>query len=120
MGLVWNRAFAIVSVAMFIANIECIGNCAAEACGSAKAPTNSCHHHKSSSEDNIHCSNQHSEFSAPEDGLAKVNVATTAALIPVPVAPFDTELLVPFYLPQPETGSPPGISSSSPTSVLRI
>jgi hypothetical protein len=116
----WSRVFVLVAVAALIANAHCFGSCASEGCSSTKTPSNSCHHRKSSGEDTARCSHQHSEFAAPEAGIAKVNVATAAAMLPVPAAGAGTVLSEPVLLAQSNTGSPPGHSLSSTISVLRI
>jgi hypothetical protein len=116
----WSRVFALVAVIALMASAECIGDCSARASNPVKVPTNSCHHHKSPVEDIAHCSHQHSDFSAPEAGIASVNIAATAAEFTVPAADLDTAIIAPIRSLQSDVDPPLGLSSSSAISVLRI
>jgi hypothetical protein len=116
----WSRAFTLVAVIVLLANAECIGNCSAKACSSVKVPTPSCHHHKSPAEDIAHCSHQHSDFSAPEAGIASVNIAATAAEFAAPAADFETPIFAPIRSSQADVDPPLWLTSSSAISVLRI
>lgn len=116
----WSRIFVFVAVAAVIANAHCFGNCASEICTSAKAPSSTCHHKKSPDQDTARCSHQHAEFAAPEDGNAKLNVATVSDVLPSPSAVAGAISLVPVFGSNPEIGPPPGHLFNSTTSVLRI
>jgi len=115
-----TRAFVLFGAAALIANAQCYGTCATVACGSAQTPSGSCHHNKSSHESNGGCLHQHSEFTVPEVGVAKVNVATAIPILAVLTA--DVTIAAPelLRLPQADIGSPPGGCVVSTISVLRI
>jgi hypothetical protein len=120
MAASWSRVFVLVAVIALMASAECIGNCSARACNPVEVPTNSCHHHKSPVEDIAHCSHQHSDFSAPEAGIASVNIAATAAEFAAPAADFETPIFAPIRSSQADVDPPLGLTSSSAISVLRI
>jgi len=116
----WSRAFVFVAIVALLGSAHCLGNCALEAYRSTKAPSNSCHHKESHNPDSAPCSHQHSEFAAPEAGIAKVKAATAAAAIPVPSDFVATILPEPVFLSHPAIGSPPGRLFRLTASVLRI
>jgi hypothetical protein len=116
----WIRAFVLFAAAVLIANAQCYGACATVTCGSAQTPAGSCHHNKSSHESNAGCVHQHSEFTSPEAGVAKVNVATAIPILAVLTT--DVTIAAPeqLHLSQAEIGSPPGGRILTTISVLRI
>ena len=116
----WIRAFVLIAVAALLGNAQCYGTCGGSACGSAQAPSSSCHHQKSSHEDATPCRHQHSEFSGPEAGIAKINLAMSPLILPLLTADSSTVFTQPQLLSQPNTGSPPGSDFCSTISVLRI
>ena len=118
----WSRALGLVAVAALLANAQCYNACALAVCQAAQAPPSSCHqhHHKSSHEDSPDCQHQHSEFTGPESGMAKVNVAPAVAFLAVLTAGSDEVLIEPLLLSNPDTGSPPDDQVPSAISVLRI
>jgi hypothetical protein len=115
-----KRACVLIAAAALIANAQCYVTCATVTCGSAQTPSGSCHHNKSSHPSNARCVHQHSEFTGPEIGIAKVNVATAIPLLAVLTA--DVTIAVPerLHLPLADIGSPPGGRIFSAISVLRI
>ncbi len=115
-----TRAFVLVAVAALVANAQCYGSCATVTCSSAQTPSGSCHHNRSSHESSAGCVHQHSEFTRPEVGFAKVNVATAISILAVLTA--DVTIASPerLRLPQADIGSPPGAPILSTISVLRI
>ena len=116
----WSRAFVLVAVAALIANAQCFGSCVTGACSSTKAPSNSCHHHKSpdNDKDTTRCLHQHSYFAGPEAGIAKVTIVS--AILPA-LTDSSAAISVDFkFLPKLDTGSPPGCRSGSTISVLRV
>jgi hypothetical protein len=114
-----TRAIVLIALVALIENASCFANCGSTACTSTRTPCHNCHHQKSSHEDGARCPHQHSEFAAPEAGIAKVNDATAAAMLPAPAASSDTILLEPHLLSQSD-----GTSSLSQRSrsvcILRI
>lgn len=118
----WSRALGLVAVAALLANAQCYNTCALTACTSAQTPSNDCpkHHHKPSREDSSGCQHQHSEFTGPESGIAKVSVAPAVLIPAVLTAGADAVFLEPLFLPTPDTGSPPRSQGSPAISILRI
>ena len=118
----WTRAIGLVAVAALLANAQCYDACAVAACKTAETPSSDCHQHphKSSHEDSPDCQHQHSEFTGPESGMAKVNVAPAVAVLAVLTAGSDEILIEPLLLSSPDTGSPPDDQVPSAISVLRI
>jgi len=115
----WRRAFIWVAIVALLANVHCLANCASEACNSTKSSSNSCHHKNAPDPGTPQCSHQPSEFTAPEADIAKVSVATTAAVIPALLSFTGSVLPEPVFLPHPDIGSPPSLYSFT-TSILRI
>src|SRR5258708_39414657 len=76
----WNRAFAWFALATVLVNAQCLSICATASCSSAPKRSSRCHQHDSSRQDESNCSHQHSEFTGPEAGVAKVSVAAAATL----------------------------------------
>ena len=118
----WARALGLVAVAALLANAQCYNTCALAACTSAQTPSNDCpkHHNKHSREDSSVCQHQHSEFTSPESGIAKVSVAAAVLIPAVLTAGSDVVFVEPLFLSTPDTGSPPGRQVSPTISVLRI
>ena len=114
-----TRAIVLVAVIALIENASCFANCGSTACTSTRTPCHNCHHQKSSHEDDARCPHQHSEFAAPEAGIAKVNGAAAAATLPAPAASSGTVLLEPHLLSQSGVTSSPGPGSRS-VGILRI
>jgi hypothetical protein len=117
----WIRIFALIGVVALLANAQCYDRCVSTAGGADHAPSNTCHHQKSSQEDSVPCPHQYSELSSPEAGIAKISVETAATLT-LPVLTQDSSAVVrdPQFLPQVDTGSPPGGYYCPRISVLRI
>jgi hypothetical protein len=117
----WIRVFVFVVVAALLANAQCFGYCFSAACGSAQTPPNSCHHQKPSQGDPAPCPHQHSEFSGPEVGIAKISLETTTILIlPVLAGDLSAAVTEPPILIRSDSGSPPVGGACSTISVLRI
>ena len=118
----WTRALGLVAVAALLANAQCYDTCAAAACKAAPAPSNDCpqHRQKSSHEDSSDCLHHHSEFTGPESGIAKANVASPVPVLAVVTAGSAVVLIEPLLLSRPDTGSPPDDQGPSAISVLRI
>ena len=118
----WSRALGLVAVAALLANAQCYNTCALTACTSAQTPSNDCpkHHHKPSRENSSGCQHQHSEFTSPESGIAKVSVAPAVLIPAILTAGSDLVFVEPFLLSTPDNGSPPGGQVSPVISVLRI
>lgn len=116
----WIRAFVVLVVPMLLVNAECYATCTSDACSSAQTPSDSCHHHKSSKEDNARCPYQHSEFVGPEAGLANVSVSAPVTILPAMVADSTALIIDPEMFSQPDTGSPPGSDVHRTISILRI
>lgn len=116
----WTRAFVLAVAAALVANAQCYSTCATATYDSAQTPAGSCHHHKSSHESNAGCVHQHSEFSGPEVGVAKVNIPAALPILAVLTA--DVRFAAPEWLhsPQADNGWPPGGRLLSTISVLRI
>jgi hypothetical protein len=117
----WIPTFALVAVAALLCNAQCYANCVNTARDSDRAPSGSCHHHKSSQGDAAPCPHQHSEFSGPEAGVAKLSLETITTLtLPALTQDLSAAVSDPQLLPRADTGSPPGASCRSAISVLRI
>jgi hypothetical protein len=118
----WSRALGLVAVAALLANAQCYNTCALTACTSAQTPANDCpkHHNKPSHEDGSGCQHQHSEFTSPESGIAKVSVAPAVLIPAVLTAGSDVVFVESLLLSTPDTGSPPDGQISPAISVLRI
>ena len=120
----WIRALVLVAVAALLVNAQCYDTCAVAACKPVQTPSNDCpQHHKpshSSHEDGSGCQHQHSEFTGPESGIAKVNVAPVAPVLAVLTAGPAPVLIEPLLLSKPGTGSLPDDQVPSAISVLRI
>jgi hypothetical protein len=117
----WIRAFVLITVVALVANAQCYGTCGSAACGSAQTPSNGCHHQKPSQGDHAPCPHQHSEFSGPKVGTAKISLETTTILtLPVLAGEFSAVLTEPQFLSQIDTGSPPVGGACSTIAVLRI
>jgi hypothetical protein len=119
MLLGWTRAIVLVALAALIGNAHCFGNCVSAACGSPKSTSSGCHHQKPSSQDSAGCSHQHSELAAPETGIAKINIAAPAAILPALTSDSATVAIELQFVSLFNTTSPPG-SPGSRISVLRI
>jgi hypothetical protein len=116
----WTRALVLVAVAALLASIQCYGNCMTAACRITHSPAGSCHHHKSPQDGQSDCLHQHSEFTNPEIGVAKVNVNKTAPMVPV-IAPGPAAILIErVALTLAHSGSPPRSHTLPASSVLRI
>ncbi len=118
----WIRIGALIGVAALFANVACYAQCVTAACDSSQAPSNSCHHQKSSQSDPASCPYQrYSEVSSPEAGIAKI-VMETAAILTLPVLTQDAAALAvdPRFPPHIDNSSPPGGKRCSSISVLRI
>lgn len=118
----WIRAFALIAVAALLANAQCYGTCGSAAYGSTQThSTNSCHHQKSSHENDAPCPHQHSDFTGPAVGITKVTVAAATPILPMFEADSSAGVVESQFLSQVLIGSPPGSSHFCPTvSVLRI
>ena len=121
----WSRALGLVAVAALLANAQCYDTCAVAACKPVQTPSSDCpqHHQKpshSSHEGGSGCQHQHSEFTGPESGIAKVNVAPVVPVLAVLTAGPAPVLIEPLLLSKPDTGSPPDDQVPSVISVLRI
>lgn len=118
----WSRALGLVAVAAIFANAQCYDTCAVAACTPAQTPSNECpqHRHKPSHEGSSPCQHQHSEFTGPESGIAKANVAPAIPVVAVLTVSSHAILSEPLLLSKPDTGSPPGDQVPSAVSVLRI
>lgn len=118
----WIRALGLVAVAALLANAQCDNMCAIAASKAAATPSSDCpqHHQKSSHEDSSGCHHQHSEFTSPESGIAKVRVAVAVLIPAVLTVGSDVVFVEPLLLSIPDTGSPPGGQVSPAISVLRI
>ena len=119
---VWSRALGLVAVAALLANAQCYDTCAVAASKAAETPSSSCpqHHQKSSHEDGSGCQHQHSEFTCPESGIAKVSAAAAVPILAVLTPSSAMILIEPLLQSSPDIGSPPGGQVSSAISVLRI
>jgi hypothetical protein len=117
----WLRVFSLIGVVALLANAQCYAKCVSASCDSDHAPSNSCHHQKSSQGDPAPCQSQYSEVSGPEAGIVKVSLETTAILT-LPVLTQDSIAVArdPRFLTQVDTGSPPCRDCCSKISVLRI
>src|SRR6266536_196347 len=104
----WTRTFVLFASAALLANAQCYGSCATVTCGSPQTPSGSCHHNKSSHESNAGCVHQHSEFTGPEVGVAKINVATPIPILAVLSADVTVAAPERLHLPQADVGWPPG------------
>jgi len=112
----WSRAIALIAAAALLANGQCYGTCGAAACKSPQAPAKSCHHHKSSPEDQG-C--RHPEFAGPEPAVANMTVMGTVS--PAVVATASSVAAMETVLPfEAHDGSPPGSHVRSTISILRI
>ena len=115
------RVFVLVVVAAVLANAHCYGTCGNTACDSAQTPPNNCHHQKSSHEGSAPCPHQHSDFTGPEVGIAKVDFATAILVLPALTADSTAIVTQPEFLSRLDIGSPPDVRGCSFTvSVLRI
>jgi hypothetical protein len=125
MSVGWLRVFALVPVALLMAEAQCMASCAAGACTPAQAsfPGN-CHHHGQVPRDGSHCPYQHSVFASPEDGAA-----LASAPVAIQIHPVTAELAggpmtgaaepVPTTFPS-AAPSPPFATFATTISVLRI
>jgi hypothetical protein len=116
----WIRAFVLVAVAVLLGNAQCYGDCFSHVCGSAPAPSNSCHRHSQSSHDDAPCPYPHSELARPEVGIAKINLATGTLIVPALAVDSTAVFTDSQPLIHVNTGSPPGGDICSTISVLRI
>jgi hypothetical protein len=119
---VWVRIFALFAFAVLLANAQCYAICTGDGCGLTRAPSN-CHHHhpKSSDGDPGPCPFQHSQFSAPEAGIAKISLETTAIFVVPLLVGFSSAAVAGLhFLPRLATGSPPARGGGSTISVLRL
>lgn len=119
---VWSRALGLVAVAALLANAQCYDTCAVAASKAAETPSSGCpqHHQKSSHEDGSGCQHQHSEFTGPESGIAKVNVAAAVPILAVLTPSSAVVLIEPLLQSSPDLGSPPSDQVSSTITVLRV
>jgi hypothetical protein len=117
----WIRILALIGVAALLGNAQCYAKCVIAACGSSHAPSDSCHHQKTSQGDSAPCPRQYSDISGPEAGIARVSLETTT-IVTLPVLTQDSSAVVsdPQFLAQVDTGSPPGRNCWSTISVLRL
>ena len=118
----WSRALGLVAVAALLANAQCYDTCALAACKAAQTPSSDCpqHHQKPSHEDSSGCLHHQSEFTGPESGIAKVNVAPTVPILALLTAGSAVVLIERLLLSKPDTGSPPRDQVPPAISVLRI
>jgi len=121
----WSRALGLFAVAALLANAQCYDTCAVAVCKPVQTSSNDCpqHHHKpshSSHEGGSGCQHQHSEFTGPESGIAKVNVAPAVPVLAVLTAGPAPVLIETLLLSKPDTGPPPGDQIHPANSVLRI
>jgi hypothetical protein len=117
----WIRILALIGVAALLGNAQCYAKCVSAPCGSGHAPSDSCHHQKTSQGDPASCPSQYSDISCPEAGIARISLETTT-IVTLPVLTQDSSAAVrdPQFLTQVDTGSPPGRHCCSTISVLRI
>ena len=118
---VWIRIFALLSIAMILANAQCYASCTG-GIGNLPSAASHCHrHHKSSDGDPSPCPFQHSQFSAPEPGIAKVNPAANDSFVITAISgdlgPAVNGLQ---SLPRFDTGPPRDLAGRSMISVLRV
>ena len=112
--------FVLIAAVALIANAQCYGTCATVTCGSGQTPDGHCHHNKSSHQSDAACGHNHSEFTGPEVGVAKINVTTAIPLAAVPTANVTIAAPERLHLPLADIGSPPGGRVLSTISILRI
>jgi hypothetical protein len=114
-----SRVLVLIAMAALLGSVQCYGNCLIAACGAAQTPSDSCHHHKPSHDNQAGCAHQYSEFTSPESGIAKAGVEKTAPLIPLLTSRAGALQLEPALLLQANTVS--HSSHASPAlSILRI
>ena len=111
----WSRLLVLFAAAALLANAQCYGTCGA-AGKSPQAPSNGCHHHKSSPEDQG-CPHRHAEFAGPEAAVANVTVTSEVSIVLVMAGSAAVMELAPLRA---HNGSPPGNQVQSPISNLRI
>jgi hypothetical protein len=115
-GLV--RILVLIGVAALLGNAQCYTKCVIVACGLGNAPTDDCHHQKSSHRDPAPCQSQYSDISSPEAGVGKIGLVSAT----LPLATQDSRVVIGDlqYLTQADTGPPPGSLCCATISVLRI
>lgn len=103
------QLIVLTGVAALLANAQCYDKCLSAGGGADQAPSNNCHHRKSSQGDSVPCPHQYAEIFSPEAGMARISLETSAILT-LPVLTQDSSAVVrdPQFLELIDTGSPPG------------
>jgi hypothetical protein len=107
------RALVLITVLALILALQCDGNCAAAACNLAPTSSDSCPHHRDSSDKQLGCRYLHSEFAGPASIVLKHVLAPINS--PLPDFAYRSAFPMSFEIQ-------PGFDSgySPPFSVLRI
>jgi hypothetical protein len=115
----WSRAIVLIAVTVLLGNVHCLGSCASASCNTQTSAPKHCHHHRKTDGDLSRCSHQHSEFTSPEAGFAKISLTPTCpAFLPVErTAEVLTDHCISLRL---DTGPPASAPPDSSISVLRI
>jgi hypothetical protein len=123
-----TRALVLMAAAALVANAQCYGICAVNTSDSDRTQPGSCHRHNQPSHTrNTGCANPHPEFSGPEVGIAKADVAPGRKQLPATLTfAIASGAFVRVAAPQrihwaqADPGPPSGGRIKPGTSVLRI